>query len=181
MFYDYLESNIGPLLVVSDGEALKRIEFPQHGKRGKSRGKRVRPEPGWEKSPCELREAVGQLKDYFAGKRTRFDLKLAPEGTEFQRQVWKALRTIPYGKTISYGELAGKIGNPKAVRAVGGANGKNPIPIVIPCHRVIGADGSLTGFGGGLETKVALLALEMGRDFNLRTATKLSPQQRLMF
>ena len=174
MFYDYLDSSIGPLLLVGNGEGLKRIEFPR-------RGKPVKPEPGWEKSPRELREVTRQLKDYFAGKRTRFDLKLAPEGTEFQRQVWKALRTIPYGKTISYGELANKIGNPEAVRAVGGANGKNPIPIVIPCHRVIGADGSLTGFGGGLETKVALLALETGRDFDLQTDSKLSPKQRLMF
>ena len=174
MFYDYLDSSIGPLLIAGNGEGLKRIEFPR-------RGKPVKPEPDWQKNPRELREVTRQLKDYFAGKRTRFDLKLAPEGTEFQRQVWKALRTIPYGKTISYGELANKIGNPKAVRAVGGANGRNPIPIVIPCHRVIGADGSLTGFGGGLETKVALLALETGRDFNLQTANKLSAKQRLMF
>ena len=177
MFYDYLDSSIGPLLIAGDNSGLRRIEFPLRGKRGKP----VKPEPDWEKNPRELREAAKQLKDYFAGKRTRFDLKLAPEGTDFQRQVWKALRTIPYGKTISYGELAGKIGNPKAVRAVGGANGKNPIPIVIPCHRVIGADGSLTGFGGGLETKVALLALETGRDFNLQNTSKLSPQQRLLF
>ena len=180
MFYDYLESPIGPLLVAGNGDGLKRIEFPQPG----NHGRRAKPEAGWEKSPRELRalrEVTRQLNEYFAGKRTRFDLKLAPEGTKFQRQVWKALRRIPYGKTISYAELADRIGNPKAVRAVGGANGKNPIPIVIPCHRVIGADGSLTGFGGGLETKVALLALESGRDFNLRSASNLSPQQRLMF
>ena len=177
MFYDYTESPIGPLLLAGNGEGLKRIEFPQGGKGGR----RAEPEPGWQKSSRELRAISQQLKEYFAGERTWFDLKLAPEGTEFQRQVWKALRGIPYGKTISYGELAGKIDNPKAVRAVGGANGKNPIPIVIPCHRVIGADGSLTGFGGGLDTKVALLALESGRDLNLRTASKLSPQQRLRF
>ena len=178
MFYDYLESPIRPLLIAGNGEGLKRLEFPR-------RGKRVRPEPDWQKSPRELHKVTQQLREYFAGERTRFDLKLAPEGTAFQRQVWKALRTIPYGKTISYGELAGKIGNPKAVRAVGGANGKNPIPIVIPCHRVIGADGSLTGFGGGLETKVALLALETGRDFNMnmnpQETGKLTPQQRLIF
>ncbi len=172
MFYDYVESPVGPLLVAGNGEGLKHIEFPR-------RGKRARPEPEWERSPRELREVTKQLKDYFAGKRTRFDLKLAPGGTEFQRQVWKALRAIPYGKTISYGELAGKIGNPKAVRAAGGANSKNPIPIVIPCHRVIGADGSLTGFGGGLETKVALLALESGRDFSVRAMRRLSPQLQL--
>ena len=174
MFYDYLESPIGPLLIAGDSAGLRRIEFPR-------RGKPVKPSAGWEKSPRELREVTKQLKVYFAGKRTRFDLKLAPEGTEFQRAVWKALQTIPYGKTISYGELADKIGNPKAVRAVGGANGKNPIPIIIPCHRVIGADGSLTGFGGGLPTKVALLSLETGRNFSLQSANKLTPQQRLMF
>jgi methylated-DNA-[protein]-cysteine S-methyltransferase len=103
---------------------------------------------------------VKQLREYFAGQRADFDLPLAPEGTEFQRTVWRNLRDIPYGETISYGELAKRVGNPKASRAVGAANGQNPIPIVIPCHRVIGANGKLTGFGGGLPTKEALLALE---------------------
>jgi methylated-DNA-[protein]-cysteine S-methyltransferase len=104
--------------------------------------------------------AVKQLREYFAGRRAEFDLPLAPEGTEFQRTVWRNLQDIPYGETISYGELAKRVGNPKASRAVGAANGQNPIPIVIPCHRVIGANGKLTGFGGGLPTKEALLALE---------------------
>ncbi len=107
-----------------------------------------------------------QLREYFAGKRADFDLPLAPEGTEFQRSVWRNLQDIPYGETISYGELAKRVGNPKASRAVGAANGQNPIPIVIPCHRVIGANGKLTGFGGGLPTKEALLALET-RQLNL--------------
>jgi methylated-DNA-[protein]-cysteine S-methyltransferase len=101
-----------------------------------------------------------QLDDYFAGARHVFDLPLAPEGTDFQRTVWRTLATIPYGETISYAQLAARIDRPSAVRAVGAANGRNPIPIVLPCHRVIGADGSLTGFGGGLPTKRFLLALE---------------------
>ena len=105
-------------------------------------------------------EAVRQLLEYFALKRTSFDLPLAPEGTPFQRSVWRHLQDIPYGETISYGELAKRVGNPKASRAVGAANGKNPLPIVIPCHRVIGSNGTLTGFGGGLPTKEALLGLE---------------------
>jgi len=100
------------------------------------------------------------LREYFAGKRADFDLPLAPEGTEFQRTVWRNLQDIPYGETISYGELAKRVGNPKASRAVGAANGQNPIPIVIPGERVIGANGKLTGFGGGLPTKEALLGLE---------------------
>src|ERR1700688_3149557 len=101
-----------------------------------------------------------QLREYFAGKRTEFSLPLAPEGTAFQRSVWRQLQAIPYGETISYGELARRVGNPKASRAVGSANGANPLPIVIPCHRVIAGDGTLGGFGGGLPTKQTLLALE---------------------
>lgn len=109
-----------------------------------------------------LREARRQLEEYFAGERREFSLALAPAGTDFQKSVWQALRGIPYGATMSYGELAARIGNPRAVRAVGLANGRNPISIVVPCHRVIGADGSLTGYGGGLERKRFLLALEGG-------------------
>jgi len=105
-------------------------------------------------------DVVDQLREYFAGKRTTFDLALIPQGTEFQVKVWNELRRIPYGETISYKQLAERIGKPKAVRAVGAANGANPIPIVIPCHRVIGNDGSLTGFGGGLPLKKRLLELE---------------------
>ena len=107
-----------------------------------------------------LAEAERQLSEYFAGKRTQFELPLDPRGTEFQKKVWRTLREIPFGKTKSYAEIAKSIGAARASRAVGAANGKNPLPIVVPCHRVIGASGALTGFGGGLETKARLLALE---------------------
>jgi len=112
--------------------------------------------------------AASQLKSYFAGQLTEFDLPLAPAGTEFQRRVWAGLRTIPYGETVSYGELARQLGSPSASRAVGLANGRNPIAIVVPCHRVIGSDGSLTGYGGGLDRKRFLLALE--RDMRIPTS-----------
>jgi methylated-DNA-[protein]-cysteine S-methyltransferase len=107
-----------------------------------------------------IKKAAGQIREYFEGKRKKFDLPLAPHGTEFQVKVWKALQKIPYGKTISYGELAVIVGNPKACRAVGMANNRNPIPVIIPCHRVIGKDGNLTGYAGGLELKKLLLEIE---------------------
>jgi len=152
--YAYLDTPIGTLLIAGDSDAVERIAFPR-------RGKAVRPEPGWQESQRgAVGEAMGQLREYFAGKRASFDLPLAPQGTEFQRAVWRQLQGIPYGETISYGELARRIGNPKASRAVGSANGANPLPIVIPCHRVIAGDGTLGGFGGGLPTKQTLLALE---------------------
>lgn len=152
--YCYLDTPIGKLLIAGDEEAVQRIEFPNNGKARK-------PEADWrESSRGAVGETVRQLREYFVGKRKEFDLPLAPQGTPFQREVWRKLQEIPYGETISYGELAKRIGNPKASRAVGAANGQNPIPIVIPCHRVIGANGKLTGFGGGLPTKEALLALE---------------------
>jgi methylated-DNA-[protein]-cysteine S-methyltransferase len=154
MNYVYLETPIGTLLIAGDSEAVRRIDFPKNGKARK-------PEEGWtESARGPVAQAVKQLREYFAGKRVDFELPLAPEGTEFQRTVWRNLQEIPYGETISYGELAKRVGNPKASRAVGAANGQNPIPIVIPCHRVIGANGKLTGFGGGLPTKEALLQLE---------------------
>lgn len=154
MTYCYLESPIGPLLIAGDREAVHQIRFP-------GKGKAFPPEAGWSASPSgPVLEAARQLREYFERRRTDFDLPLAPEGTEFQRAVWKRLQGIPYGHTISYGELARRVGNPKASRAVGAANGANPIPIVIPCHRVIGANGKLTGFGGGLSVKEALLRLE---------------------
>ena len=154
MNYDYLDAPIGSLLIAGDAEAIRRIAFPRNGKR-------VRPEPGWEHSARgPVGKAIRQLREYFAGRRSGFDLPLAPEGTTFQRAVWRQLQEIPYGGTISYGELARRVGNPKASRAVGTANGANPIPIVIPCHRVIAADGKLGGFGGGLPVKQALLELE---------------------
>jgi methylated-DNA-[protein]-cysteine S-methyltransferase len=154
MRYSYLDTPIGVLLIVGDDDAVRRIEFPRNGKPG-------RPEADWQESARgAVGEAIRQLREYFAGRRSEFELPLAPEGTEFQRTVWNRLREIPYGETISYGELAKRVGNPKASRAVGAANGQNPIPIVIPCHRVIGSNGKLTGFGGGLPVKEALLALE---------------------
>jgi methylated-DNA-[protein]-cysteine S-methyltransferase len=107
-----------------------------------------------------LRQAQQQLEEYFAGQRRTFTVKLDPSGTQFQNKVWSALRTIPFGETRSYGQIADQIGSRKAVRAVGAANGRNPIPIIVPCHRVIGADGTLTGFAGGLAIKARLLALE---------------------
>jgi methylated-DNA-[protein]-cysteine S-methyltransferase len=107
-----------------------------------------------------LLETERQLSEYFAGKRTQFELPLEPRGSEFQKRVWRALREIPFGKTRSYRDLAEAIGSPKASRAIGAANGKNPLSIVVPCHRVIGTDRTLTGFAGGLETKATLLALE---------------------
>ncbi len=151
----YLDTPIGTLLIAGDDVALHRIAFPQHGRAAK-------PEPEWQESQRgPVAEAARQLREYFAGMRAEFDLPLAPAGTAFQRRVWRQLQEIPYGETISYGELARRVGNPKASRAVGSANGANPLPIVIPCHRVIAGDGTLGGFGGGLTTKQMLLALEV--------------------
>ena len=155
MNYAYLETPIGTLLIVGDDAAVHRITFPQRGRAAKT-------EPEWQESQRgPVGEAMRQLREYFAGKRVAFDLPLAPEGTVFQRSVWRQLQEIPYGETISYGELACRVGNPKASRAVGSANGANPLPIVIPCHRVIAGDGTVGGFGGGLPTKQTLLALEV--------------------
>ena len=152
-YYCYKESPIGRLLLAGDGEYLSLLGFPT-GSMARSH------EQGWIEGPEVFAEVIMQLDEYFSGERREFDLPLAPEGTEFQQQVWDGLLQIPYGTTWSYGELAQHIGNPKASRAVGAANGLNPIPIIIPCHRVIGSNGKLTGFGGGLETKQFLLQLE---------------------
>ena len=154
LYHHTLDTPIGGLLLVGDMDALHGVYF-QDGKRGPHN-----PDQSWEPSERPFKEVQRQLKAYFAGKLKDFDLPLAPQGTAFQLQVWKALRTIPYGKTWSYGELARRIRRPDAQRAVGAANGQNPIPVIVPCHRVIGADGSLTGFGGGLPIKQKLLALE---------------------
>ena len=151
-----VESPVGPLLLAAAADGLCLIEFaqPRHP---------VARAADWREGDSDLlRAARRQLDEYFAGARRGFDLPLAPRGTPFQRRVWDALAAIPYGTTISYGELARRIGAPDAMRAVGAANGRNPLPIVVPCHRVIGADGSLTGFGGGLPTKRFLLRLEGG-------------------
>jgi len=151
--YTYMESPVGRLLLAGDEEGLQLIGFAE----GKNQ---PQPEPDWRYHTEPLRSAVGQLSDYFAGNRRSFDLSLQLRGTPFQLTVWRALQDIPYGQTISYGELARRIGNPKASRAVGLANGSNPIAIVVPCHRVIGSNGKLTGYGGGLCHKETLLALE---------------------
>ena len=154
MNYCQWESPVGPLLIAGDGEALRYIYFPKNGRA-------ARPERGWVESAAGVAaQAVEQLREYFAGKRKEFDLPVAVEGTAFQRAVWRALQEIPYGATISYGELAQRVGHTKASRAAGSANGANRIPIVIPCHRVIAAGGRLGGFGGGLPIKEALLKLE---------------------
>jgi len=153
MQYDEIETPVGPLLVAADEAGLRRIHF-QRGR------EQLRPDPSWERDRAPFRTLVRQLAQYFARERRTFDLPLAPAGTPFQLETWRALVAIPYGTTISYEELARRVGRPGAARAVGAANGRNPLPIVVPCHRVVGKDGSLTGFGGGIETKRALLELE---------------------
>ncbi len=149
--YDTIDSPIGELLMAGDGRALTAVHM------------NGTPAPGWKRDRGALREPAAQLESYFAGELREFDLPVAPQGTPFQREVWSALREIPYGTTISYAELAAAVGRPGAARAVGAANGRNPIAVVIPCHRVIGASGALTGYGGGLGRKRLLLELEAGR------------------
>lgn len=149
------QTPIGPLSLVADGDDLIGVYMATHKHSPESDkfGQRI-------DQDSVLTEAARQLTEYFAGERETFDLPLRPEGTDFQQRVWRALCDIPYGRTWSYGELARHIGRPGASRAVGLANGRNPISIVIPCHRVIGASGSMTGYGGGIERKQWLLAHE---------------------
>jgi methylated-DNA-[protein]-cysteine S-methyltransferase len=159
--YRVLDAPIGGLLLARDDAGLRLIHFNGPAKTGPAKaGPHVRPE--WRRDDDAFDDVASQLAEYFAGRRQRFDLPLAPEGTPFQQRVWNALMDIPYGETISYGELASRIGQRSASRAVGLANGSNPLPIVIPCHRVIGSNGKLTGYGGGLAIKERLLALERG-------------------
>jgi methylated-DNA-[protein]-cysteine S-methyltransferase len=153
MVYDYFDTPVGPLLVAADDRGLRHIEF-ERNRYPTSIGS------DWRRDPKPMRAAKAQLDAYFAGELTEFDLELAPDGTAFQTAVWSALCRIPYGATVSYGDIARDLGAPKAVRAVGAANGRNPLPIIVPCHRVIGANGSLTGFGGGLPVKKFLLEHE---------------------
>lgn len=153
--YTQIESPIGPLTLTGDGKALSAIWFATPKHEGA-----LAHLSHWQRDDASFAEAVQQLGEYFAGVRQSFTLALAPQGTAFQQQVWMALREIPYGQTTSYGALARSIGNDKAVRAVGLANGRNPLAPIVPCHRVIGADGSMTGYAGGLERKCWLLALE---------------------
>ena len=157
MYYCYLNSPVGELLLAGDDDALTMIGFPKGAMRRD-------PEGDWIYNEKPFAAAICQLNEYFAGERHEFDLPLRLDGTEFQLLVLSELRRIPYGETTSYGDIAARIGRPKAVRAVGAANGRNPIPIIVPCHRVIGSGGDLTGFGGGLATKEALLRLEAEHD-----------------
>jgi methylated-DNA-[protein]-cysteine S-methyltransferase len=153
MHHTVVDSPIGPLTLVGADGALTGVYMDRQ---------RYRPEPETfgDRDDVPFTEAARQLEEYFAGTRTRFDLPLAPVGTPFQRQVWEALQAIPYGQTVSYGQLADRLGRPAAARAVGFANGHNPISIIVPCHRVVGSNGDLTGYGGGLERKRRLLDFE---------------------
>lgn len=153
MHYRYHDSPLGPLFIAADDSGLQLLLMELD-----SRPWRI--EDDWQPAGRELDAVCSQLDQYFAGQRRHFELRLAPRGTEFQQQVWQALQAIPYGRTCSYSELARVIERPQAVRAVGTANGANPISIIVPCHRVIGRDGSLTGYAGGLSRKQWLLELE---------------------
>jgi methylated-DNA-[protein]-cysteine S-methyltransferase len=149
MDYTFIETPVANLLVARDERGISAIHF------------RGEPKDGWTRNDRAFGDVREQLTAYFAKQLREFDLPLAPRGTPFQLDVWRALRAIPYGETRSYSQIAQIIGKPEAIRAVGAANGANPLPIVVPCHRVIGSNGSLTGFGGGLEMKRYLLDLEL--------------------
>jgi methylated-DNA-[protein]-cysteine S-methyltransferase len=153
MTYTWEQSPVGRLLIAGDRSALRFVLFAE----GRSE---VQPKPDWREDDGRLAEAVRQLREYFAGGLTHFDVPLAMHGTPFQQRVWKELQGIPYGQTVSYGELALRVGCPNGSRAVGLANGANPISIIVPCHRVVGSDGALVGYGGGLRNKEWLLAHE---------------------
>jgi|SRR5579884_748390 len=153
MIYTQHDSPVGPLLLAGeDHQTLSRLSFPG-----------LRPDPSWRRDESAFATVRRQLDEYFAGDRHEFEVPLALDGTEWELRVWQALREIPYGETRSYGEIATQVCTARASRAVGRANGRNPVAIIVPCHRVIGADGRLTGFGGGLERKRTLLDLEAGR------------------
>jgi methylated-DNA-[protein]-cysteine S-methyltransferase len=155
LLYTTMDSPIGELLLVGDAHALHRLDM-REGRRP------VSIDPHWVRGDEPLSPVCRQLDEYFDGARRSFEIPLAPAGNPFELRVWEALVEIPYGETVSYGEVARRIGEPSAAWAVGLANGRNPIALIVPCHRVIGADGSLTGYGGGLERKRFLLDLEAG-------------------
>jgi len=165
MYCSTLKTPIGTLQLFADNQALYTITFPTS----------PTPLPDAEVAPPEhplLNQVKQQLREYFNGSRKDFDLPLSPQGTDFQQSVWELMQQIPYGRTKTYGEIAALLGNPNKARAVGGAANKNPLPLVIPCHRVMGANSQLTGFAGGLDTKKFLLDLEQGRpvlDMNKKT------------
>lgn len=156
-FYKTISSPLGTLTIIANDNALKSIVWM-----GEEINEKKFPNPILKNSHPILKQTETELREYFAGKRKKFTIKLDPNGTDFQKKSWKFLQSIPYGETRSYGEQAAGIGNKKGCRAVGGANGKNPIPIIIPCHRVIGSNGTLTGFASGVEIKKTLLDLEQG-------------------
>lgn len=160
MWFDEFATPVGKLTIAVDDSGVRHVLFETN---------RHAPPPvdQWQRDRGATREVREQLLEYFAGTRQTFTLKMNPVGTPFQRRIWLALGNIPFGQTWSYGELAHKLGKPAASRAVGAANGRNPLPILLPCHRVVGADGSLTGFGGGLKTKAWLLAHEGAGSFML--------------
>jgi methylated-DNA-[protein]-cysteine S-methyltransferase len=160
-----MQTPLGNMLLVSDGDALTGAYF-------EGQKYEATPQAGWVEDATlpVLVDARGQLLEYFADARSGFDLPLAAAGTAFQQQVWQALLSIPHGQTRTYGEVAHMLGEPAAVRAVGAAVGRNPISVIVPCHRVIGADGGLTGYAGGLDRKRSLLALEAARNFALQPA-----------
>lgn len=156
LFYTSMDSPIGELLLLGDDHALHGL-YMQDGRRP------VEIAPQWQSSTAPFTGVQAQLREYFAGERVEFQTPLTLDGTPFERQVWRELIAIPYGETVSYGEIARRIDQPSAARAVGLANGRNPIAVIVPCHRVIGANGTLTGYGGGLERKQLLLELERGQ------------------
>jgi methylated-DNA-[protein]-cysteine S-methyltransferase len=152
-----VDSPVGPLTLVAVDGALTGLYMDEQRHRPPAE---VFGEPAGDPGASPFADAAVQLREYFDGERTEFDLPLALDGTAFQRRVWAELRAIPYGQTVSYGQLADRLGQPSAARAVGLANGKNPVGIIVPCHRVVGSDGGLTGYGGGIQRKRYLLAHE---------------------
>lgn len=156
ILYTVIDTPLGCLLVAGSPNGLTRINF-QAGTQA------ITPPESWREQPAAFVEATRQLQAYFHGDLRQFDLPLAPQGTAFQLQVWQAMQAIPYGGTATYAELARQVGRPQSARAVGGASSRNPLPVVVPCHRVVGSDGSLTGYAGGLHLKQALLDLESGK------------------
>ena len=168
--YVWMDTAIGPLLILGDERALRAIRFRQGIPKAKI-------ESGWKEGGVIVESAREQLEEYFGGKRRSFEIPVEPVGTPFQKLAWRALQEIPYGETRSYAEQALAMGRPKALRAVGAANGRNPIPIVIPCHRVVGSNGHLTGYAGGLHIKKYLLGIEWGRTETGQPRTETGPGQ----
>ncbi|MDI9396163.1 MAG: methylated-DNA--[protein]-cysteine S-methyltransferase [Euryarchaeota archaeon] len=168
MYYNIIESPVGPILLAGDKEGLKYVNFLKSKGKDKDKDKdkdkgKVKFPDNWLENKEFFREITRQLDAYFSGELKYFDVKLAPEGTEFQKSVWGSLCKIPFGETRTYKDIAISIGKPKAYRAVGLANNRNPIAIIVPCHRVIGSDGKLTGYAGGLDVKEFLLKIEGSR------------------